>query len=234
MLHQHLRLRTDDGERRVDFVCDARGEQPDRRELFGLDELAFQIDPLRQIVQDHEAPDNAAFFSDQGRERQVDNPLTARGRAQTKLVKAQRRVTVGNRRQIRQEFRRKDFAQRFPNRLRARHPIQRLHRRVPRLHRLVEVDGHHADVDGLDNIFAEFFEVLIRQGLGLNKLVELRVFERDRDVAGDGAQQIDVFAREKVARARLSEPQVAECLLLELEGQVVVKVKALDGPLRGR
>src|SRR5437867_1187874 len=75
--HQHLRLRSDHGERGVDFVSDARGKQPDRRELFGLDELVFQLDALREVVQDHEASDDAALFSDQRRERQVDNPLAA-------------------------------------------------------------------------------------------------------------------------------------------------------------
>ena len=43
LLGEHLGVAGDDGERRVDLVGDAGGEQADGGELFGLRELRFEL-----------------------------------------------------------------------------------------------------------------------------------------------------------------------------------------------
>ena len=59
LLGQHLRVGRDHRQRRVDFVRHAGGQQSDRGELFRLRELRFQFDALGDVVDDHQAADDA-------------------------------------------------------------------------------------------------------------------------------------------------------------------------------
>ncbi len=57
LLGQHLRVRGDHGQRRVDFVGDAGGQQSDGRKFVGLRELGFQLNALGDVVHDHQPSD---------------------------------------------------------------------------------------------------------------------------------------------------------------------------------
>ena len=53
-LEQHLREARDAGQRRVDFVRDARREQADRRHLLGDLKLLLELHPGRDVLDDHD------------------------------------------------------------------------------------------------------------------------------------------------------------------------------------
>ncbi len=73
------------------------------------------------------------------------------------------------------------------------------HARVPAFDAVVEIGGEDADVDGFDDVFAEFLEALVLLGLALERFVEADVFEGDADVAGESGEEIDVVAGEEIA-----------------------------------
>ena len=55
LLGQHLRVGGDDGQRSVDFMRHAGGQQPDGGELVGLRELCFQLHALGDVIDDNDA-----------------------------------------------------------------------------------------------------------------------------------------------------------------------------------
>ena len=61
LLGEHLRVRRDDGERRVDFVSYAGGEKSDGTELVGLGELILEGDALGDVVDEDDATDDDEF-----------------------------------------------------------------------------------------------------------------------------------------------------------------------------
>ena len=68
---QHLCIGGDDGERRIDFVGDAGGEQADGGELFGLGELAFHLGLVGDVVDEDDAADGAEVAGDERRDGDV-------------------------------------------------------------------------------------------------------------------------------------------------------------------
>ena len=48
---------------------------------------------------------------------------------------------------------------------------------------IVKVDRHDADVDGFDDVFAEFLQTLVFFDLLLERTVKTAVFDSDRDIA---------------------------------------------------
>ena len=71
-LEQHLREARDAGQRRIDFVRHARGEQSDRRHLLGNLELLLELHPGRDVLDDHDRSGDGAFRVPQRRGRDVD------------------------------------------------------------------------------------------------------------------------------------------------------------------
>ena len=57
LLGQHLRVGGDDGQRRVDFVRHAGGQQADGAELVGLHQAALQFVAVGDVVEDDQAAD---------------------------------------------------------------------------------------------------------------------------------------------------------------------------------
>ena len=86
LLGQHLRIRGDDRQRRVDFVRDARRQQADRRQLLRLRQLRFQLDALGDVVHDDQPPDDAEVFADQRSDGDVGDARVTGCRAQPELV----------------------------------------------------------------------------------------------------------------------------------------------------
>ena len=83
--------------------------------------------------------------------------------------------------------------------------VHGLHLRVPAFDAVVEVDGEDAHVDGLDNIFVEFLQALELGDLFFEARVEAGVLQGDADVAGEGFEQLDVFAGQEVAAQRAAQ-----------------------------
>ncbi len=77
--------------------------------------------------------------------------------------------------------------------------VHGLHLRIPAFDAVVEVEGEDADVDGLDDVFVELLEPLELANFVFEAGVEAGVLEGDADVAGEGLEQLDVFAGEEVA-----------------------------------
>ena len=71
VLGEHLGVAGDDGERRVDLVRDAGGEQADGRELLGLGELGFELDAVGDVVDQDDAADGDEVAGDQRRDGDV-------------------------------------------------------------------------------------------------------------------------------------------------------------------
>ena len=77
--------------------------------------------------------------------------------------------------------------------------VHGFHLRVPAFDAVVEIEGEDADVDGLDDVLVEFLEALELGDLFFEAGVEAGVLQGDADVAGEGFEQLDIFAGEEVA-----------------------------------
>ena len=77
LLREHLRVGRDDGERRVDFVGDAGGEQADGTELVRLCELVFERDAFGDVVDQDDAAHDDEVAREQRRDGDVDSALFA-------------------------------------------------------------------------------------------------------------------------------------------------------------
>ena len=86
LLGQHLGVAGDDGERRVDLVRDAGGEQADGGELFGLRELGFQLDAVGDVVDQDDAADDVEVAREQRRDGDVGDAGLAGGQGEAELV----------------------------------------------------------------------------------------------------------------------------------------------------
>ena len=128
-----------------------------------------------------------------------------------------------------QEFRhevcRQNVAQILSHRLLARHGIHHFHLRVPALDPLFQIDGENADVDRLDDILVELLQPLILGYLLFQAGVQARVLDGDADIAGQGFQQLHVFAGEEVSMGRASQPDHGDRLLLQAAGEIVVQIE---------
>ena len=70
---------------------------------------------------------------------------------------------------------------------------------VPTFDAPVQTRGQNADVDGFDDVFAEFLQALVLVRLALQRTVEARIFNGDGDVVRKSNEQIDIVAREEIA-----------------------------------
>jgi hypothetical protein len=97
------------------------------------------------------------------------------------------------------ELGREDACEFLADGLGAAEGVHGLHLRVPAFDAVVEIEGQDADVDGLDDVFVELLEALELADLFFQAGVEAGVLQGDADVAGQGFEQLDVFAGEEVA-----------------------------------
>ena len=72
--------------RRVDFVRNARGQQPDGAELVGLRQLRLQRNALRDVVDENNAADGDEVARKQRGDRDVGGALFAGARGDAELV----------------------------------------------------------------------------------------------------------------------------------------------------
>ena len=99
---------------------------------------------------------------------------------------------------------------------------------------VLEVGREHADLERLDDIFAEILQPLDLQRLLLERLIEPRVLDRNRQVTGDRRKQFQVVAREVIAVDRLSQAQQRHRAVAEAAGDEIVQAELFEraaGPL---
>ncbi len=77
--------------------------------------------------------------------------------------------------------------------------VHGLHLRVPAFDAVVEIDGQNADVDGFDDVFVEFLQPLEFADLLFQTRVEAGVLKSNADVAGQGFEQLDIFAGKEIS-----------------------------------
>ena len=86
LLGQHLRVGGDDGQRGVDLVRHAGGQQADGAEFVGLRELGFQRHALGDVVDQHDAAHGNEVAREQRRNGDVGGAQLAGARGQPELV----------------------------------------------------------------------------------------------------------------------------------------------------
>ena len=84
-----------------------------------------------------------------------------------------------------EKVRREQGPERLPEGLRSRPAEENFHLLIPALDAIFEINGEDADVDGLQDVLIEFLEPLELGNLSLQPTVELRILDRDADVAGE-------------------------------------------------
>ena len=228
LLRQHLDVVGDHRQRRVHFVRDAGGQQAQRSELLGLHHLFFQAHPLRDVVHQDQPPDPVAGFSDQRRDRNVDHQVAAGAISHVKFVEAGDALVAGARRNFRHQVGRKHVFQLAAHGFMARHADQPLELRVPGFHRAVEIDRQHAHIERFDDIFREVLEPLDLHGFLFQRVIELRIIERDGQIPRDGEQKFHVFAGQKIAVDGLSRAQHGHGVVANLAGDKVVQVELFE------
>src|ERR1019366_2546078 len=72
LLAEHLCVSRNNGQRRVDFVRDAGGQKPDAGELVGLNQAAFKLGTVGDVVEDNQAADLFVVAGNQRSDRDID------------------------------------------------------------------------------------------------------------------------------------------------------------------
>src|SRR5437868_4304624 len=229
LLGKHLRVGGDYGERRIDLVCDAGGEQADGRHFLRLRELRFEADAFGDVVDDDDAPDDVEPLGDERRDSDVGDAGVACVRAQAELVQVVDAGILAHAIELFHEAVGENFADGLADSFRARKRVHHFHLRVPRLDAVGEVDCQHADADGFDDVLVEVFQPFVLTDFLFERRVEARVLNSDAEIPGQGLKQLHVFAGEEVAFHRLTQPEHRDHALLHGAGNVVVQIKTADG-----
>src|SRR6267143_2990493 len=203
----------------------ASGEQTERREFLRLDELFLKADPLRNVVHQDQTPDPVSGFSNQRRNRHVDNQIPAAPIPHGKLVQAGDSFLAGSGRNFSRQIGREHFVELSADGLVTRHSNQTLDLRVPRLNRPVEIDREHTHVERFDDVFREVFQPLNLGRFLLERGVELGIIESDGQITGDCQQKFDVFGGKEVAVHGLSQAEHGDGVVANLAGNEIIQVE---------
>ena len=232
LLRQHLDVVGDDGQRRVDFMRDARGQQSKGRQLLGLGQLFFHAVALGDVVEQQQAPDAFGRLADQRSDGNVDDHGLALV-FQAVFVNSGDLLLVAARGNFLNEFRRKQFAQRAAHGVVASHAKQLLHAGVPGFDGAFQVDGQHADVQRFHDVFAEVLEASDFEGFLLERAVKLGIVECDGNVARDGLHQFNVVAGKKIAVYGLAKPENGNGVLANAAGNEIIEIELFEGAANG-
>ena len=219
----------------------AGGQQADGAELVGLGELRFERDALGDVVDQDDAADGDEVAREQRRNGDVGGALFAGAGGEAELVEVMHALLVAEASKRLDELQREDRTKRLAEGFGAAEGVHGLHLRVPALDAVVEIDGQDADVDGFDDVLVELLEPLELADLFFQARIEAGVLQGDADVAGEGLEQLDVFAGEEVAADGAAQaddgdgagggaacPQLARG---DAAGQIVVEVEQRGGAL---
>ncbi len=125
MLGQHLRVAGDDGQRRVDLVRDAGGEQADGGELLGLRELRLELHAVRDVVDQDDAADGDEVAREQRSDGDVGGAQLAGRQCEAELVERMRALLVAHAVESCDEVRREDGGELLAERVDARLGVHR-------------------------------------------------------------------------------------------------------------
>src|SRR5712692_2455972 len=207
---QHLRVRRNTSQRRIDLVGYAGRQQTDRRQFLALLQLLFQLQSLSNVLKNHQRAGLFARVSAERRQRNVEHQRTAcaRGRVQfVNLPRLRQLPTIRTQNLLQgvgkvfheQVF---DF---FADGFVATEREDLFERRVQARDASVQIDREQADIDRLDNRFIEFLKQLEFSGVLLLLLIKQTVFDGYSDIARYGAENLDVFGGEQRAVGRAAE-----------------------------
>ena len=185
---------------RVDFVGHAGGEQADGAELVGLRELGFKRDALGDVVDQDDAAHGNKIAREQRRDGDVGGALLAGARGERGICRGDaRRARCGSLRSRRRTPTGKTEPSAWPRasaRLRAYMASicafqlsmrsSRSRARMPTL-----MDSTMFSLNSLSRSNSPIFSSKAR--------VEAGVLQGDADVAGEGLEQLHIFAGEEVA-----------------------------------
>src|SRR5713101_5766870 len=105
------------------------------------------------------------------------------------------------------EFFRQERAELAPNRFLAGHSEKLLHARVPGFDDALQINGEHAYVQGLHDVFAEVLEAGDFESFLFEGAIELRIVEGHSDVTGNGLNQFHVIAGQKISVNALADTE---------------------------
>jgi hypothetical protein len=183
LLRKHLRVRRNNGQRRVHFVRHSRRQQSDGRKLVGLRELRFQIDTLGNVIHDDQPANHVEFPRHQRGNRDIYDAALPGRRGQPELVQIVDSGVLSHPVKFLHKCRRKHVTQGPSQCLPTGQGIHDFHLRVPRFDAVREIDRHHAHVDRLHNVFVEVFQALVLGNLLLQRGIQTRVLDGDSQIA---------------------------------------------------
>jgi hypothetical protein len=114
LLGEHLRVGGDDGQRRVDLMGHAGGQQADGAELVGLRQLGFQRNALGDVVHQDDAAHGDKIPREQRRDGDVGGALLAGAGGQRELVEVMHALLVAEAVQRLDELRGEDGRSAWP------------------------------------------------------------------------------------------------------------------------
>src|SRR5689334_20858509 len=119
------------------------------------------------------------------------------------------------------------------NGLLAGHSEKLLHAGVPGLDVSLQVNGEDADIQGLDDVFAEVLKPRNFEGLLFERAVKLGVIESDCNIAANGFDQLDVIAGEKVSIHGFTQTENGDGVFADAAGNKIVQVELLERATNG-
>ena len=205
LLGQHLRVGGDDGQRGVDLVRHAGGQQADRAELVGLRQLVLERDALGDVVDQDDAADGDEVAREQRGDGDVGGALLAGAGGQRELVEVMHALLVAeavhgfdelsgeDRTQVLAEASARLSA--YMASICAFQLSMRSSRSTARMPTLMDSTMFSLNSLRRSNSAIFIFEPRVEAG----------VLEGDADVAGQRLEQLDVFAGEEVAAQRAAQ-----------------------------
>ncbi len=210
-LQQHLREAGDAGERRVDLVGDAGGQQADGRHLLGHLQLLFELDAGRDVFEDqHRAGDVelAVAVLAQRHDGDVEQqPVVGRAMRDQRDPRQRRavgRITQGPGHGF-HETRVEDVTEPAAHGGCGRHTVELFERAVPPEDASVRIGDDQPVVERLQHVVAELAQAIEFFGLHVELAVQTAVLERGGDLSGHRSQQRRVLTAQRL-RA-VSTPQ---------------------------
>ena len=232
VLEQHLRVARDAGERRVDLVRHAGGEQAQRGHLFRDAQLLFHLRALGDVFEDHDRAAEGALArgrrpSLQRHGGQVDEQRLAVLRLPRAADRhAEGGVAVGillaNRAQQLEDVRIEQAIDGLAEHRRARHPVEAFERGVPADHVVARPDHQQPVIERLEDVFVERVEAIQLRRLEMQLAIEAAVFDRGRGLRGDGGDKRGVFGAERLAAGPPAERQHGDRGILRDAGHEVI------------
>src|SRR5216683_1591192 len=183
--------------------------------------------PLGHVIEEQQTADALIRFAHQRSDGNVQGQRFSL-MMESLLIDAGNLFLVTARGDFARQFLRQQRAELPSNGFLARHSEKLFHARVPGFDDALQINGKHADVQGFNDIFAEVLEPRDFEGFLFERAVELRVVESDGDVAGDGLNQLDVIAGQKISIDRLAEAEDRDGVLADAAGDKIIEVQLFN------